>query len=1814
MLTLPNYQVTEQIYESVNSTIYRGIRNKDNQAIILKMLKQDYPTPAELTRYQQEYEITHGLNLAGVIKTYSIEKYQNTLVIVLEDFGGKSLKQIIADQPCTVKEFLTIAIQITDILGNIHAANIIHKDINPDNIIINPNSKELKIIDFGIASRLPRENPTLKNPEQLEGTLPYLSPEQTGRINRSIDYRTDLYSLGITFYEMLTGKLPFENTDAMELVHCHIAKIPLSAIEVNPEIPQIISDIIDILLVKNAEERYQSAFGLKLDFEKLQVFDKYDNVYFKLAKNNLSGQFQIPQKLYGREEEINSLLQAFERVSNGDIEMMLVAGYSGVGKSALVHEVHKPMTEKRGYFADGKFDQFQKNIPYSAITQAFNKFCRYLLLEKNLTEWQQKILAVVGNNGQIIIDVIPDLELVIGKQPTVAEVGPTEAQNRFQMLFLNFVKALCGKEHPFILFIDDLQWVDSASLALLKSIMLDDEIQYLLIIGAYRDNEVDKNHPFIIAVETLEAVKVNTIELKNLQLSNVNHLLQNTLQCEAKQSQPLTELLYQKTQGNAFFTRQFLQSLYDSEFLYFEQYQWHWDVEQIKNQNITANVVELMIGQLKKLPEATQQVLRLAACVGNNFDLATLAIIHEQSQSTTAQDLSAAIQTGLILPTSELEMINEQLAVFHYNFLHDRVQQAAYALIDDDQKKAVHLKIGQLLLANSSEVEENIFNIVDHFNMGIELITNEKEKIKLAQLNLEAGKKAKDATAYEAALQYFISGIQYLNVNSWVVNYNLTFDLYKEKSEIEFLNGNFEQSEKLINFVLDKTQTVAEKATLYSMLIVQYTMLARYEEATQAGRKALNLMDIDLPEIDLDVALQTEMDMAKENLGNRQIASVVDAAEMTNSLMRASTQVLVKLITTTYQSNQALFAVVVVKIVNASLKYGNISESPFGYSAYGLLLGSVFGDYKTGDEFVIMALRLSEKFHTMSQKCAVCDVLVGHAYHWTHPLKDSLIYSDEGYQAGLESGELQVTGYIMMFKLYNLFSQGSNLKQLLEEISGLLTISQKHQNQLATDTITGCQIGVLNLTNLNTDKFENADMDDVQLSNECTEHQTILALCMYQILKLQILYLYDKPIEALKCSEAAEQQIAYVLGVFCVAEHNFYTSLTLLAFDSVDWKKLNSNQQQMKIWADNCPENFLHKYLLVQAEIARIKGNELEAMDLYDQAIASAKEHEFIQNEALANELAAKFWLGRNKEEIAQVYLKKAYYCYQQWGATAKVNDLETKYQQLSVKTTNKIPIDSTIFSTRMASISMTNGSQWLDLNSAMKAARTLSREIVLSKLLEKMMHIVIENAGAEKGFLLLPKQDDWFIEAEGHVNGSNTTVLQSLPFNKNKLVSTNIVNYVINTKENIVLNDATQEGNFTNDQYIVKHRPQSVLCIPLLNQSQLAGILYLENSLTTGAFTAKRIEILNLLSSQIAISIENSLLYIDLEQKIEAAKAADKAKSSFLASMSHELRTPLNAILGFAQIMHRSKTLPKEHQENASIINRSGEYLLSLINDILNMSKIEAGKITLDVRQFDLYALLNDVQDLFYPSAKDKNLQLSIDHEDNVPQYLLTDATKLRQILLNIIGNAVKFTNEGSVYVHVKASFPTEQQVELIFTVKDTGVGVAEDEIDKMFEAFSQTASGRDSYNQGTGLGLSISHKFLQLMQGDISVTSKINQGTEFVFNIFADVVDNHEISTAVQQNMEPSELHNVNSTDEINASTEMPEQSMPEALAMLSTELLAEFAEAIEVLDTEKTQVIIDKIRLQNEMLANSLENLANEFQFDKLQNLIEQVNTNE
>ena len=1007
MFPVPGYHVKEKIYESANSSIYRGTRIDDAHPVILKILQAEFPMPKQVIQFNNEYEFTKDLHITGIRRALQATKVERKPALILDYVDGETLNTITVER---VLDVLIIAIRIARILGDIHHRQIIHKDINPSNILVSSHGGgdwHVTLIDFGISSKITLKMPHLGNPDRLEGTLAYMSPEQTGRMNRVVDYRTDLYSLGVTLYELLTGRLPFEAEDAMELVHCHLAKMPVPPCEIphpsplpkgegvclpspsrrcpelvegrgaGGEVPKILPDIVMKLLAKDAEDRYQSAFGLQYDLEQVlqQVQEQVRGTSevprtFELAQHEASGRFQIPQHLYGREQELDILLQAFKRVSAGTAELMLVAGYSGVGKTALVHEVHKPMTEKRGFFVSGKFDQYQRNIPYTAFSQVLNELCQYLLAEseEQLASWRNLILKAVGNNGQVLIDIIPALKLVIGPQPAVAQAGPVEAQNRLNLVFQNFICALSRAEHPLVVFIDDWQWTDAASLRLLRTLITNPDNHYLLLIGAYRENEVDASHPFVMTLEEIKKAQaiITTLHVPNLSPPNVNALIADALVCEPNQVQTLTDLVYDKTRGNAFFVHQFLKSLYEQEFLVFEhppqsplkggsQGRWQWNVERIADQGMTDNVVELLAGKIDQLPDASNRVLPLAACIGNQCTLNTLSIIYQHSPQETFTHLWPAISEGLLLPLDDryklLGSQDDQAISSRFTFRHDRIQQAAYSLIVEADRQAIHLQIGRVLLANTEEskLEERIFDIVNQFNQGLSLIADPAEKLRLAELNLRAGRKAKMSTAHQPALEYFTTGTKLLPEESWESRHVLTFALYQERYECEYLTAHFDEAETLCARILSHTLSRREQAEIYNIGLVQYF---RYEEALEMGRDALKLLGIELPEHGVQTAAERELENVRINLGERRIADLVDLPMMMNPEKQQAVKLLMNLVPPSYTTKKfALFTFITATAVNIAMKFGNTREMPFGYGTYGIILRTLFGEYDMGDEF-----------------------------------------------------------------------------------------------------------------------------------------------------------------------------------------------------------------------------------------------------------------------------------------------------------------------------------------------------------------------------------------------------------------------------------------------------------------------------------------------------------------------------------------------------------------------------------------------------------------------------------------------------------------------------------------------------------------------------------------------------------------------------------------------------------------------------------------------------------------------------------------------
>ncbi|MEH2376985.1 trifunctional serine/threonine-protein kinase/ATP-binding protein/sensor histidine kinase [Nostoc sp.] len=1556
-VTIAGYEIIEQLYSGSRTQVYRAVRQDDRLAVVIKLLKQEYPTFSELVQFRNQYAIAKNLDIPRIIKPYTLEPDRNGYALVMEDFGGISLREFTQGRPLTLEQFFAIALQLIDTLQQLHQQRVIHKDIKPANILIHPDTKQIKLIDFSIASLLPRETQEIQSPNGLEGTLAYLSPEQTGRMNRGVDYRSDFYSLGVTFFELLSGELPFESNDPMELVHCHIAKLPPFLCDLNSDLPLMLGEIVRKLMAKNAEDRYQNALGLKHDLVTCleQWRETGKHTWFDLGQRDISDRFLIPEKLYGRESEVQTLLDAFGHVANGGCELMLVAGFSGIGKTAVVNEVHKPIVRWNGYFIKGKYDQFNRNIPLSAFVRAFRDLMAQLLSEsdRQLEQWQSKILAAVGENGQVLIEVIPELEQIIGKQPAIAELSGSAVQNRFNLLFQNFIQVFTTTEHPLVMFLDDLQWADSASLNLLKLLMVSNR-GYLFIIGAYRDNEVFAAHSLMLTVDEIEKTSsgVNTLTLAPLSQADVNHLIADSLSCATGLALPLTELVYQKAQGNPFFTTQFLKALYEDGLITFdwETGFWQCDVAQVRALALTDDVVEFMAQQLQKLPDITQDILKLAACIGNQFDLATLAIVYEKSHTEAAADLWKALQEGFIIPLNEVykfyqtetsaatvQTSAQKVDTCAYKFLHDRVQQAAYSLIPEEQKQATHLKIGQQLLNNTpvTESDKNLFEIVNQLNMGKSLIIEPSQRIELAQLNLNAGQKAKAATAYAAALEYSITSIALLNLSQgqscWQTHYNLTLALYELAAETAYLNGDFQQMQQWADIVLQQAKTPIDKVKIYAVKIQADMAQVKKLEAVKIGLEALKLVGVNIPESPEPSDIQQALTQIATNLEKKNIEELINLPLMTDIEHLSAARMLASIGPAIYQAAPILYPLVICELVNLSINYGNSAFSSYGYACYGLLLNAVFQNIESAYQFGRLALNLAEKFNAPDIKASVFFVMGVCIAHAKVHVRETLPIIWDAYQSGLEGGNFGFAGYAAIHKYQHTYLMGEELTIVAQEMATISDVLArlKQENALSFHQI--FQQSVLNLLN----PSEHSCILQGEVYNEETalprlkDANDITGLHHFYFNKLILCYLFGDYPQAQKNALQAEQYLDGVPGLLVVPVSYFYDSLAHLAvYPSVPdseqeslLSRVTKYQEKMKKWADHAPMNLLHKFHLVEAERQRVQGNKAEAMNLYDRAIASAKENAYIQEEALANELAAKFYLDWGKQRIAQEYMTQAYYGYARWGAKAKVADLERRYPQLLApileQTRSPVSTHETIFrlesvtSTSSPTSSSSSVSVALDLATILKASQTLSGEIELEKLLSVLLHIVIENAGADKCVFMLLQSDRLLIQALaqlslGVASGQNKGIahidfypmlLNPQPLENSGDVPVSLINTVKRSLKAAVIVDATVHLQLINDPYIQQQQPKSILCSPILHQGKLLGILYLENNVARGAFTSDRVELLNLLCTQAAISLENARLYAREQQKSQSLQTSLAQLKQAEASLAKE-REFLNAII----------------------------------------------------------------------------------------------------------------------------------------------------------------------------------------------------------------------------------------------------------------------------------------------------------------------------
>ncbi|QFS48337.1 trifunctional serine/threonine-protein kinase/ATP-binding protein/sensor histidine kinase [Nostoc sphaeroides] len=1799
MVSIPGYHVSKELYNGSRTLVYRANRETDQKSVVIKLMKTAYPSFSELVQFRNQFTIAKNLNLPGIIQTYSLEFYQNGYVLVMEDFGGISLKDYLTSVEtryiASLMEFLQVAIALCNTLDILIRYRIIHKDIKPANILIHPETKEVKLIDFSIASLLPRETQSLMSPNVLEGTLGYLSPEQTGRMNRGIDYRTDFYSLGVTFYELLTGKLPFQSHDPMELVHCHIAKLPPLVHEINPQIAPVLSSIVSKLMAKNAEDRYQSAFGLKYDLENClhQLKETGEIVSFPIAQRDVCDRFIIPEKLYGREHEVKTLLKAFDRVTNNQTELMLVAGFSGIGKTALVNEVHKPIVRQRGYFIKGKFDQFNRNIPFFAFVQAFRDLMGQLLSESDvqLSTWKNKILQVLGDQGQVILEVIPELEEIIGQQPPATELSPSAAQNRFNLLFQKFIQVFTTKEHPLVIFLDDLQWADSASLKLMQLLMSESGSGALLLIAAYRDNEVSTTHQLMLTLAEIRKANatIHSITLAPLSKASLNQLVVDTLSCSDKTAQPLTELVYQKTQGNPFFATHFLKVLYEDGLISFNFAQgcWQCDIAAVKALALTDDVVEFVALQLQKLPTTTQNVLKLAACIGNQFDLQTLAIVSEQSETETAASLWKALQEGLILPTTEVykffqysghdydsNPLNCNFQVPIYKFLHDRVQQAAYSLIPEKEKQFTHLQIGQLLLQNTSESqqEERIFEIVSQLNRGILLITQLTERQQLAQLNLNAGRKAKEATAYSAAIHYFYSGMQLLPINSWEIAYKLTRSLYEEAAEAAFLNNEFEQMESLIQSVIEQTTTLLDRVKVYEVQLQADQVRNQSFKAIAIGRELLAQLGVTLPESVTPQDIQQSVVNTLSILAGRSIQGLVDLPLMNDPKALVALRIMASIAPAIHQAAPYLFPIIACEEVNVSLKYGNAPLSAPGYADFGIVLNTC-NQLESGSEFGKLALMLVDRFQAKSvQSMTIFKVGALNQFNQQH-IRTSISLLQESHSLGLETGDFFHVLASMIFKLFYVYLSGTEvLEILLADIKAYESNFAQNQRLLNWSNIICQSINNLTESSDNSECFIGEYYQDEQLLSALIKENDELTLHVFSLSKLILSYLFENFPAAVENGNQGEQYLNGGAGMLSVPVFYYYDSLSRLAvYPTAEPSqqeqlllKVGENQEKLQFRANFAPMNFQHKFDLVEAERHRVLGEKIAAIELYDRAITLAKENQYIQEEALSNELAAKFYLDWGKEKIAQAYMQEAYYCYARWGAKAKTDNLEKHYPQLLAPILqaqlNHFQLSSTVdgssfpHQTIHTNLSSSSISQALDFATIFKVSQALSSEIQLEQLLTTLLQVVMENAGAKKAALLVLEQGNLVVKAVATINEGVTLV--SVPLSSSQNIPIALVNYVKHSLKTVVLDDATVKNDFITDQYLMQQQPKSVLCTPILRHGQLIGLLYLENKLTIGAFTSDRLEVIQLLCAQAAISLENARLYQESQnyahqlerslQKLEHTQLQmvqnEKMATlgNLVAGVAHEINNPIGFLKGslnnakeYTQDLLAHIQCYQQHYPNPAIaVIEHGEeidleFLTEDLPKLVDSMKVASGRIediSTSLRTFSRADTTEKVACNLHEGIESTLLILKYRLKANEKRPAIEVITEygklppvkcflgqLNQVFMNILANAIDAldtSGEGLSFAEVEAErqqilihteVSSEQNMVLI-RIKDNGQGIPEEIRSRIFDHLFTTKE----VGKGTGLGLAIARQIVEeTHNGRLSCNSVLGEGTEFVIEI---------------------------------------------------------------------------------------------------------------
>lgn len=1723
-ISIPYYQLLECLGESLNAAVFKAVSKHDpDDVVTVKILKRPITHEAQRRYLRQKVERLKIIHDPRVIVPRSIEYFSEAHYIVQDYFPGITLDSYLRQnlEPLDLNTFFVVAAELTQAINNIHEAGIIHGSVKPHNILIQPETRSIRLIDFLNPVDIQDISHFIYDRGFVEGTLAYTSPEQTGRINHRVDYSTDIYSLGIIFYQLLSGTLPFASTDPLELIHSHLAEEALPISKLNAAVPGVVAEIIAKMCCKEPEKRYQTGSGLFADLHSCAEQYRHNGRIeaFMLGLRDHTRRAIFISKMVGRDDEARVILTEYAKVTGGNgFHSAFISGLPGIGKTRLIQELQQPLVAHKGYFTSGKFDQYQKNIPYSSLIQALRNLLRTLLTESDsrVDQWKQQIQVALGQQARVITDVIPELGILIGPQPEIISLPPVEARHRFNNLFGAFLTSLARKNNPLVLFIDDLQWCDSATFDFLSHLFSTvDEHPHLFFIGAYRHNEVDAAHPLVFLLRQIKEQHkaLQEIRIGALDAQACHEMVAYILDLPLQKTQQLSAFLTELTEGNPLFVSESLSWLHNEDLLkYSEQGQWIWDMAKIRLSNMPTSVVDMFGFKVLRLEAETLAVIKVCACMGNRFSADDVALICDKPLFHLFELIKPVLTLGLLIESKT-----------EFQFVHDRVQEAVLRLIEPRQRQGIHWQVGWHLLSNQDitqelEAKDNLFTIAAHLNLGRPENIGEKQRLQLAQINLHAGNKALNALATQAANEYYRAGLDLLSETAWHAQYSLMFRLHQKLAKTELMCGRYEQSEILLNELLKQAKNDMDRAEALAEQTTSLSSIGNFIKAIDTANRGLAFFDKAIPEND---------DEARTRLNGLMYSIHHDYGDVWQKILntpftedRKSKIELVfysELIPDLYMSGLVPQLYLSAAQSTIHCLQGGMDESViYSFSIMGLNLGEQ-GQFDMAFRYQDLAHELCMRYpDTFGATRGMNGIVWCNMHSRSHP-REIAAFCRKGIQCGKNCGDLYNAGLSYGPLMWNLQVFGADFAAIEETALECLEFSQKNQLSFSVGLAEAVLAGwVYPMKN----PEANAEAMDEKLTLWESRNHVASAGSYHVLLGISHFYL-GRYRQAASCLDSVKRYLSGMTDNVLKRQWYAFRILNALCAEPAGAGRTLQAQltpllEQLETWAALGP--LLKPYLaLCKAEWRRVFENTPATAVDYLDAIESARALNYVFLDGFINERFA-VWLYAQNRVSADGYMEYALKQYRQCGAKGKEIQILERYPQLF---RNAHPASNEEPALREESLTLPN----LDTDYLLKSSLALSAEIDQKSLLAKIMLVVLECSGAQQGYLIQARAKQWLCVAAGHIENKTSEEFTPELLDDIDDICHGIVHYVIRTRASVALDDALESQQFGNLSEVVAHGMRSVLCVPVLRQSELVAVLYLENRLATKVFTPDKVRMIELLSLQMAISIENARLIkeigelnADLEQRVseEIQKSREKdhllIQQSKLATMgeminniAHQWRQPLNAlslVLGNIQDAQRFDDLSADFL--AEQIQHGARYIEKMSNTIDDFRDFFSPS-----KPREPFSLLHAVKDaiaLVEASFKAHGIDIELSIERDVNLYGILN--EYAQVLLNLLTNAKEAIHSIRSTGLISISVVLENN-QCRLMVKDNGGGIPEKVLPHIFEPYYSTKEG------GMGIGL-----YMSKMIAETSLNSRIevvNQGDGAMFTIITPILsvnaDDHHL-----------------------------------------------------------------------------------------------------